>query len=189
MKKIETLLLVLLTVLSVNSFATVHTVFYGTSTNVVCFAGDTIRFKDMSFTPTMVSINTTSGPVIITSPMFTTPDAAGFIIDYVVTGNETAYGMNHSSAGSNGTITVQVATGINTLGDTGTNIKMFPNPSTDVLFVNTSVDAELNILSITGELIIRSEIKPGNNRIDIQSLSSGVYFARINNTSIKILKL
>lgn len=188
MKKIKHILLAFMTMLVINSFATVHTVSFGTSTNVMCFIGDTIRFKDMTFQPTMVSINTTSGPVVITSPMFTTPDGSGKIIDYVVTGNETAYQMNHSAASSSGTITVNTATGINSATKNDLSIRVYPNPAINELTVSTPIAGTLSIFNINSQLILTTQISAGESKVSIDTLPSGIYFVAVGNKYEKICK-
>lgn len=178
----------LMTVLTVNSFATVHHVVYGTTSNVTCFSGDTLRFEDFTSTPTMVSIQTTSGPTVITSPIYTTPAMSGKIVDYVITGSETAFQMNHSSGYWPGTITVSITTGINSYTESESSIKAFPNPCVNILKINTPVDIKLNVFNINGQLVMTKDLFEGVNDIDVESLSSGIYFATMKTKTIKIVK-
>ncbi|TBN13767.1 S8 family serine peptidase [Hyunsoonleella pacifica] len=75
------------------------------------------------------------------------------------------------------------------------NISLYPNPVEDVLFVNLSSEdasAIISIYSILGRRVNSFLVSAENNKIDISSISSGLYIAKIdmNNVSktIKIIK-
>lgn len=63
------------------------------------------------------------------------------------------------------------------------NIKIFPNPVNDNLFINLpNVDIEISVYSIEGKLILE-KLKPLtlNYQLDVSSLKSGLYLLRIIN--------
>lgn len=65
--------------------------------------------------------------------------------------------------------------------------KVYPNPTTDYLFFSSDIDYEtVSILNSTGNLVLKS--KPLQNRIDVTSLSSGVYFIEIKGVSGRFVK-
>ena len=63
------------------------------------------------------------------------------------------------------------------------DIKMYPNPATDVLFFNNlSSDYDVTIYDIRGSLVKRVQINKSDNSISIESLKSGMYFVQFVNT-------
>ena len=59
-------------------------------------------------------------------------------------------------------------------------IKVFPNPATNELFIDTEltfVNKDINIISISGKTI--NNYKLINNKVDVSMLSNGVYFIEI----------
>lgn len=172
-----------------NAFATIYSVSLTTgSPTITCFVGDTIRFMDYTNTPTMVSINKTSGPVVITSPMFTTPDGSGKVIDYVITGNETGFQMNHSAAYMVGTIIIQTSTGISSQTHRNVEVRLFPNPVVNELRILSSSEVVVSIINANGQQIIDQKLSNGPNTINVESLSPGVYFVLIDGGKTKFVK-
>lgn len=60
------------------------------------------------------------------------------------------------------------------------NLKLFPNPSTDVL--NLELDKKIRSIEIfntLGQLVLHKAFSPNLNRIDISRIESGSYFIRI----------
>ncbi len=75
-----------------------------------------------------------------------------------------------------------------------TNLQIYPNPAGD--FINLSVDSELNllardvqILNLLGIVVSKTELRDGNNRIDISNLSRGTYFIRVGDKVDRFVKL
>lgn len=61
-------------------------------------------------------------------------------------------------------------------------ITIFPNPANDFLLIDVNQilgDYQLNVINIMGQTIITKENVKGNNRLDIESLTSGVYFIEV----------
>ena len=69
---------------------------------------------------------------------------------------------------------------------------IYPNPSHDVLFVKTictsSLQSEYHITNIIGQTLITDKITSENLKINVSSLSNGMYFITIGNTTTKFLK-
>jgi trimeric autotransporter adhesin len=60
------------------------------------------------------------------------------------------------------------------------SLLLYPNPvKNGVLNINSSIDSEINLtlFDLTGKMILNSSIF--NNQVDVQSVKSGVYFAKI----------
>lgn len=52
-------------------------------------------------------------------------------------------------------------------------LKFYPNPATDYLYVDTK--KEVNIFDLCGKLVLQSQ---GTSKIDVSSLSDGMYFVK-----------
>jgi hypothetical protein len=63
------------------------------------------------------------------------------------------------------------------------NIKMYPNPATDVIFFsNQSLDYDVSIYDVTGSLVQRALINNSNNSISIKALKPGMYYVQMVNS-------
>lgn len=83
------------------------------------------------------------------------------------------------------TVTVTSATGIDPL--SGTAIKVYPNPVTDVVNIitgNPSDNGFYNITSISGTIVARGAISNGQATANMDKLSSGIYIVRVQIGSI-----
>ena len=59
---------------------------------------------------------------------------------------------------------------------------IYPNPSHDVLFVlSESINSEYRITNIIGQTLMTGEIISDNQKIDVSSLSEGIYFITLTN--------
>ncbi|MGB2116693.1 MAG: T9SS type A sorting domain-containing protein, partial [Flavobacteriaceae bacterium] len=68
-------------------------------------------------------------------------------------------------------------------------IKMYPNPSSDLITFNSDI-SQLNILDVSGKLVLKktnlTKLKP----VDIAELKNGIYIVTIkNNTTSQSIKL
>lgn len=197
MKKI---LIILLTVMTVKSFATVIPVniFSG---DIACSINDTIRFETTTNYPNQVTtiyLQTTSGLVFVQQDGTTTtqtpttgitPDGNGKLADYKIQGNETRYSLNGGSFG-NFTIlsNTNTATGIDDLTNPEVSIKTYPNPCVEELSIFSSIDAEASLIDVKGKKFLSIKLLSGDNRIKVSSLPSGIYLVTIRNKSIRIVK-
>ena len=70
------------------------------------------------------------------------------------------------------------------------NIKVYPNPVSDVLTIEIDHSKEqmLEIYSLTGALLLREEISSKNRSIVVSSLKEGVYVLKIGNEIVKLIK-
>lgn len=68
-----------------------------------------------------------------------------------------------------------------------TELSVYPNPATDILYLNTSTPVEsVEIYSLTGMLVARPLVQ--NNSIDIRSLRKGTYLLKISGGPKLIVK-
>lgn len=64
------------------------------------------------------------------------------------------------------------------------DIRMYPNPSSDYVFVNTEIDNNrIKIYDVLGKQIIG--LKVSHNSIEIRSLEKGIYFIQFQNDIVK----
>jgi hypothetical protein len=68
---------------------------------------------------------------------------------------------------------------------------IYPNPVNDVVYLKNLPDMDIiiNIYRIDGVKMMQMELSPGNNSIDVNQLSSGIYILLVNNQAIKFQKL
>ena len=63
------------------------------------------------------------------------------------------------------------------------DINMYPNPATDVLFFNNlSLSYDVSIYDVTGSLVQRALIDNSNNSISIKALKPGMYYVQMINS-------
>jgi len=81
-------------------------------------------------------------------------------------------------------------TGIHDINSTNTYLKIYPNPSNDLIFINSSENIKFNSIKIYNLLGIQQEISKKENLkiIDITNLSVGVYILECNNQSVIFIK-
>ena len=58
-------------------------------------------------------------------------------------------------------------------------IAIYPNPVKGMLNISMEMDGIYNILSINGQIVKQGIIRNGKNRIDVSTLSNGIYFIKI----------
>ena len=65
------------------------------------------------------------------------------------------------------------------------NFTVYPNPATDLLNINISnanfKNLNVSINTVSGQQIMNTNMSGNNTKINIESLSSGVYFVNISN--------
>lgn len=79
--------------------------------------------------------------------------------------------------------TITVVTSIKELEDYGFSIS--PNPAKNYILIDNSnmEDAEIKLISLSGQTILVKKIQQKQNRINLQGLSDGVYILEINSAS------
>ena len=71
------------------------------------------------------------------------------------------------------------------------SISVYPNPVNEVLFINTPHDVVLldyNISNILGKIVIRDKFISNSNKIDVSSLTTGMYFLSLTTDQGKVTK-
>jgi hypothetical protein len=67
-------------------------------------------------------------------------------------------------------------------------VKIFPNPATDVLYIEKATGLSVLITGSDGRVILSSELARDHEALDISSLPQGLYMIRIGKTTLKFVK-
>jgi CubicO group peptidase (beta-lactamase class C family) len=69
-------------------------------------------------------------------------------------------------------------------------IEVFPNPAKDFIIIEMDLakNAEFEIYSSTGKQVLTGSINPQNNRINLSSLSTGLYLLKVEKSYFKLMK-
>lgn len=67
-------------------------------------------------------------------------------------------------------------------------LKVYPNPSSSIVYVEAKQDELCFIYDISGKLVQKEQLKKGLNQIDITRLDKGNYIIKLSNASSKFVK-
>jgi hypothetical protein len=105
---------------------------------------------------------------VVVSPPVTT--------QYNVVGTYTATGCQTTQYY---TLTVSACTGLETLANSETESRVYPNPSTGNFVVELPMSADMLIFNALGDVILRDHVEAGKNYINIEGFAQGMYFLQI----------
>jgi photosystem II stability/assembly factor-like uncharacterized protein len=71
--------------------------------------------------------------------------------------------------------------GVNNQPSTSNSLKIYPNPSSDKIILESSAGGDLSILNLNGKELLKQTITKPATQIDISSLPFGVYYIRFRN--------
>jgi photosystem II stability/assembly factor-like uncharacterized protein len=66
-------------------------------------------------------------------------------------------------------------------------LEIFPNPAREQLTVKAHTAARFRIVSMLGETVLQTDLKEGNNTLDISGLQAGVYLVQTGNQTKKLI--
>jgi hypothetical protein len=76
---------------------------------------------------------------------------------------------------------------------TAAEIKVFPNPANNRLFVESDVAGTIEIINSQGQVLLKDKATKGLSEYDIGNFQTGIYFVILHNNQIvinkKLLKL
>ncbi len=111
-----------------------------------------------------------------------TTDNAG-TFDIIVSGGASD---NYNFEYKNGKLTVNAKE--TAIADSEVKISVYPNPTADVLFVETESNADyIYVYNMAGKLVL-TEANVGKTRIDLTNEPQGTYFVKVGDKTIKVLK-
>ena len=67
-------------------------------------------------------------------------------------------------------------------------ITLTPNPANNFIHIQTTTNETLHIYDGSGKLVLTESLSAGDNKIDVHSLSSGIYFGVIGHSKLKFIK-
>jgi hypothetical protein len=56
--------------------------------------------------------------------------------------------------------------------------KIYPNPATDILYIDVNAATEVTVIDLTGKTLLHESVKPGHNSVNVEALSDGVYMIK-----------
>lgn len=59
------------------------------------------------------------------------------------------------------------------------NLHIYPNPVNGVLNVNTPSPCQMELLDISGRLVLSKSLVPGKNKIDLTNQKPGIYYLKL----------
>ena len=96
----------------------------------------------------------------------------------------TASGFWNGTTSISGVLDISVG-----LAETGwPGLKIYPNPVTDVITIETGVPSGIKITNITGAILISKEIPEGRQKIDLSGLAPGVYLLELTSGNRKVVQ-
>jgi hypothetical protein len=133
-------------------------------------------------------INDTANWVLVSSSFTATGGEKYFIIGNFNTDANTTTTLTSTTYGSANTgyvyiddvsLTLDNTTGLTEL-PSNQEIKIYPNPVTDMLNINCPDNGKLFLYDMMGKTLIERQITAGKNVIDVSCFSEGLYFLNIN---------
>ena len=70
-----------------------------------------------------------------------------------------------------------------------TGFEVYPNPTNGYITINIDNSSEFTITNICGQTVMRGVISGDKQQINVENLENGMYFIKIGNVSIKIIKM
>ena len=67
-------------------------------------------------------------------------------------------------------------------------VKIYPNPTSDVIHVSVREISSYQLISSTGQVVAKGIVTPSKNQVDLSKLTAGLYILNINNQAIKVIK-
>lgn len=68
------------------------------------------------------------------------------------------------------------------------SFNLYPNPANNNINIVAEKDAQVQIIDMTGRIVMSVNAVEGENSINVADLESGVYFVRMNNAVVKFVK-
>lgn len=65
---------------------------------------------------------------------------------------------------------------------------LYPNPANDNINIVAEKDAQVQIIDMTGRMVMAVNVVEGENAINVSDLNAGIYFVRMNGAVVKFVK-
>lgn len=101
---------------------------------------------------------------------------------YSVTGTSTANCESTALV----TVVVEACTGIPTNSGAGSSVVVYPNPNTGIftLALNNSLEKTIQVMDVTGRIIVSQSTKDNSIDLNISGLSNGVYYIKVQSDNL-----
>ncbi|MDK2908870.1 MAG: hypothetical protein PWR20_437 [Bacteroidales bacterium] len=70
----------------------------------------------------------------------------------------------------------------------GNHVSVWPNPTSGILHIEISESRNFELVDLTGRQYLKDRLQPGTNTLNLSSLSKGVYFLKVGDDLIKVMK-
>ncbi|MEM0518826.1 T9SS type A sorting domain-containing protein [Aequorivita flava] len=74
------------------------------------------------------------------------------------------------------------------IADNNFDISVYPNPTKDFVNINVSSPAHFEVYSALGQRLLSGELTPNEKQIDFSNFAQGVYYVRLENETLKIIR-
>ena len=127
------------------------------------------------------------------------PNGSGgssLVINGVIAGNLTYVVTGYDSKGCSNDSTVSVnvskCTGIASIANSGSGVKVYPNPNAGEFTVelDNGLNKSIEVTDLTGRVILVSTTKEDKATINISTFAKGVYYVKVqSNNSVEVIKV
>ena len=127
------------------------------------------------------------------------PNGSGgssLVINGVIAGNLTYVVTGYDSKGCSNDSTVSVnvskCTGIASVANSGSGVKVYPNPNAGEFTVelDNGLNKSIEVTDLTGRVILVSTTKEDKATINISTFAKGVYYVKVqSNNSVEVIKV
>ncbi len=139
------------------------------------------RIYSASGADTYTWSNSSNNSTLTLSPTVTT--------SYSVTGTST---LNGCSANRSFTVTVNKCTGLSENNISGSSFRVYPNPVSNELFIETETNIRLKLIDQLGQFMFEEHFEKGKYELDMTRFDKGIYFLEIidknNSKFLQIVK-
>jgi hypothetical protein len=134
---------------------------------------------------------TLSATGAITYTWSTTENGTNIMISPTIQSSYTVQGTDGNGCNNSATVTqnVSLCTGLNSINNNSL-FNVYPNPNLGLFEIELLTEAKVVIANSLGQIIISEMLLIGNNTINIQNQSAGIYFVKvIQNGKQQVIKL
>ena len=89
---------------------------------------------------------------------------------------------------ASGSIYIDVCTGIANANPALSEITVYPNPTTGLVYITADKTTQVILYNELNEVVLSQEVVSGKNTINISSLAKGIYLLKADKQSMKIVK-
>lgn|GEM_PF-3501568 len=108
----------------------------------------------------------------------------------VVNETGTTYTLENLTANAAVTVVFEPSTGLGSI--LGTNISVFPNPFTNIVYIAGAENSLLQVVNVLGTIVYTRQITTADEAVQLGNLPAGIYFFRVERggqtETIKIVK-